>query len=630
MQRLKFFTPTELKPAGWLRRQLEIQAEGLSGNLDKVWRDVRDSRWIGGDSEGWERVPYWLDGFIPLAYLLDDADMISRAKKYVDAIVANQREDGWLCPCTDEERAGYDMWALFLIDKVLMLYYDCSGDERIPGVVRRSLENLYAHVQKYPLFSWAHARWFECLIPIFRLYEMTGEAWLLELGKLLREQGMSYEKIYTAPAFGSFERRWTYETHVVNQGMALKEGALSSLLDDPEKEADDGFSQFMISQLFKYHGSAVGHFTGDECLIGTSPIQGTELCGVVETMYSYEILFALTGDPVWADRLEKLAFNALPATITPDMWAHQYDQQTNQVACTVQDPAHLIYGTNGAESGLYGLEPNYGCCTANFGQGWPKFARSAMMKIPDGVEIVSPVPAVLKTKLGGAPVTVECDTLYPFGGEINFFVTAEGEAEFTLAVRVPGTAKTALLDGEPVEPGSVVTLERKWSGRAAVTLSLDFETELVPRPSGLYSLERGPLVYALEIGEKWVRREYERGGVERKYPYCDYEVFPTTEWQYAFDFTDAARDIRVSETGEIGDFPFAPESAPCSLEVPAAQINWGYAFPYKMTAREEPLCRMPVAPTKTVRFIPYGCTNIRLTELPMVEKVGGPEVPAAE
>ena len=94
MFRLRFFKPSELKPEGWLRRELEIQAEGLSGNLDKIWPDVRDSRWIGGDREGWERVPYWLDGFIPLAYILDDEDKIARAKRYIDAIVAGQRGDG--------------------------------------------------------------------------------------------------------------------------------------------------------------------------------------------------------------------------------------------------------------------------------------------------------------------------------------------------------------------------------------------------------------------------------------------------------------------------------------------------------------------------------------------------------
>ena len=91
--KLRFFTARQLKPSGWLKRQLRIQADGLSGHLDKIWPDVRDSAWIGGDREGWERVPDWLDGFVPLAYLLEDEDLIARARKYVDAILAAQRPE---------------------------------------------------------------------------------------------------------------------------------------------------------------------------------------------------------------------------------------------------------------------------------------------------------------------------------------------------------------------------------------------------------------------------------------------------------------------------------------------------------------------------------------------------------
>ena len=46
---------------------------GLTGHLDEFWPDVARSQWIGGNAEGWERGPYWLDGLIPLAVLLDDA-----------------------------------------------------------------------------------------------------------------------------------------------------------------------------------------------------------------------------------------------------------------------------------------------------------------------------------------------------------------------------------------------------------------------------------------------------------------------------------------------------------------------------------------------------------------------------
>ncbi|MBR4443538.1 MAG: hypothetical protein IKS52_09760, partial [Clostridia bacterium] len=63
MKKWDLYTSRELKPAGWLRDQLLVQAQGLSGHLHEVWPDVRNSAWIGGDRDSWERVPYWLDGF---------------------------------------------------------------------------------------------------------------------------------------------------------------------------------------------------------------------------------------------------------------------------------------------------------------------------------------------------------------------------------------------------------------------------------------------------------------------------------------------------------------------------------------------------------------------------------------
>ena len=191
LQPLKYvpYTAKELRPAGWLRRQLEIQAEGLSGHLDEIWPDIRDSRWIGGDKEGWERVPYWLDGFIPLAWLLDRDDLKARAARYIDAILARQKPDGWICPCADEERARYDVWAAFLIGKVLTVYHDCTGDPRIEDAVCGLLRSLDRHVDAHTLFSWGQSRWFECLIPLFWLWERRPEDWMRKFAHKLRLQG---------------------------------------------------------------------------------------------------------------------------------------------------------------------------------------------------------------------------------------------------------------------------------------------------------------------------------------------------------------------------------------------------------------------------------------------------------
>lgn len=113
----EFISLNEIKPSGWLHNQLKIQAQGLSGNLDKFWLDIKDSLWIGGSCEGWERMPYWLDGFIPLAFLLDDEDMKQRAHSYIGSIIQKQEDDDWLCPGPKDKRPAYDMWAMFLILK---------------------------------------------------------------------------------------------------------------------------------------------------------------------------------------------------------------------------------------------------------------------------------------------------------------------------------------------------------------------------------------------------------------------------------------------------------------------------------------------------------------------------------
>ena len=51
----------DITPGGWLRKQLRLQAGGLTGHLDEFWPDIARSQWIGGDAEGWERGPYWCE-----------------------------------------------------------------------------------------------------------------------------------------------------------------------------------------------------------------------------------------------------------------------------------------------------------------------------------------------------------------------------------------------------------------------------------------------------------------------------------------------------------------------------------------------------------------------------------------
>lgn len=602
MKKWDFYTSKELKPQGWLRRQLQIQADGLSGNLHKIWPDIRDSAWIGGDREGWERVPYWLDGFIPLAYLLEDEEMIATVKKYIDAIVLAQEEDGWICPCKKEERAKYDTWAIQLICKTLKVYYDCSGDERIPDVIYKVLKNYYELLKsgEITLFRWGEYRWFESFISLNFLYEKYGEDWIKGLAKIIKEQGFDYNT-----ATESWEKSshiWKLHTHIVNMTMMLKSEAVSHELLG-EEYTDN--AEKLRTILDKYNGTAFEGFTGDEVLSGLDPTRGTELCAVVEQMYSYEEIFAHTGDNKWAERLEMLAFNALPATLSEDMWTHQYVQMVNQIACQ-KTMIMAPFSTNGPYAHTFGLEPNFGCCTANFNQGWPKFTLSAFMHKGDTIINSVMLPSVLNDN--GIEIKLETD--YPFKNKMHYYIDAD--KDFKFAIRIPSFAKKLKVNGENAEVKDLELEIRQ--GKTEIEIEFTATPYLKERPNNLYALQMGSLLFSVPIGYEKKIREYVKKGVERKFPYCDYHFIPKTPWNYCY--ADKAFQIKFNG---IGDTPFSQEKPPVTIKANMQQINWGLKFPYKSVCRKTPKSTKPISDVQKIDLCPYGCARLRMTEMPILK-----------
>lgn len=613
LKNLKYkpFETGEIKPSGWFLRQLRLQADGLNGNLQKIWPDIRDSAWIGGNRDGWERVPYWLDGFIPLAYLLEDDALITDAERYMNGIIERIKPDGWVCPCEDDKRGEYDVWAYMLICKVFTVYADCNekAASGIQVILEKALAALDRHLDEHPLFGWGKSRWFEGLISVYWLYERNHNDLLLELAVKLKTQGEDWEAVIESDAVKTPKPEWTHQTHIVNLNMALKAGALISRMDGDDP---DRFAKLAVETLDKYNGMVCGAFTGDECLAGVSPIHGTELCGVVEGMYSYEHLLAVSGNPLWADRLERLAFNALPAAVSADMWTHQYDQMTNQIECAPFPEGKAPFFTNGIYSNTFGIEPNFGCCTANFGQGWPKLAYSAFLRSDKGIVSAALVPSVLTTKIGNVNVTIALETDYPFNNRLVYRIKTDAPISFNLKIRIPGFVDGVTVDGTDRFNGiKWMSMGSVWKGESTVTLDLDIKTKLCERSGDMVYVERGPLIFALAVKEDWEKIESERDGEKIVYPYCDYYVHPASPWNYAL-VSDSFRLKRNKF-----DIPFSGEQPPVELSGEAVQIPWKYE---NGRCAEKPDSLEPSGEPHKVRFLPYGCARLRMTELPYIKQ----------
>jgi DUF1680 family protein len=615
-----FLPLTAVKPLGWLKDQLQIQASGLSGHLEGVWKDVgAESGWLGGSGESWERAPYYLDGYVPLAYLLDDPAMKKKAQKWMDWTLDHVRPNGMIGPASND-----DWWPRMVMLKVLAQYHEATGDTRVIPVMTRYCQYQLSALPGRPLRDWGKFRWQDEAAMVLWLDGRTSNPELLRLVRLLHEQGYDWQK-----GFENFEFTQKTDKHVldmetgdskdkmrpmmshgVNNAMGLKHSPLWYRLTGSEH--DRGAFHQQLAKLDQYHGLPNGLFSADEHLAGRNPSQGTELCTVVEMMYSLEHAFAVLGEVEIADRLEKVGFNALPGTLTEDTWAHQYDQQPNQVRC---DQRERAWSTNGPDSNLFGLEPNFGCCTANYHQGWPKLVSSMWMRTQKGgLAAVVYGPNIVRTNVADdVPIEIEQKTSYPFRESLTMEVRPARKCSFELRLRIPEWAQAAAVsvNGRTMPgttPGSFATIERVWRQGDRIELVFPMKPRITKWFRQSVTVERGPIVLSLPIPAKW-SKVVDRG------PASDWQVVPDGDWNYALDIGNATQNsMRVIERQGTGGV-FTESGALIQVMVEGSKVStWNEV--------EGSAGEMPQSPVETGRvrteltLIPYGAAKLRITAFP--------------
>jgi DUF1680 family protein len=591
--------PGSIAARGWLAEQLRLAAAGLTGRMMDIWPDVgTDSGWLGGPGENWERGPYYARGLVSLAHALGAAGLRERARRWIEWTLGSQRGDGSFGPPDND-----DWWARMPMLEALRWHAEATGDERVVPFLARYFHYQHAQLPGRPLRMWARPRGGDNLDSVLWLYNRTGAPHLLALADLLHRQTSDW--IGELGGGGAPCEDFEFG-HGVNRAHGFKAPAVYyQRSHDPAHLAAlrTGWQRVMA-----HHGQIQGLYSGDEFLHGRGSTQGTELCTVVELLSSFATALAISGELWLADAIERIAYNALPAMLSADHCGHQYFQLPNQIECT---PGARAFSVAHETDLLFGPATGYGCCAANFHMGWPQLVHHLWLATDDGLIAPLFAPCTVRTAVAGHPLTIVEDTAYPFGEAITFTVRVDRPLRFALAFRIPAWAATHAveLNGTPLDAGARVV--RTWRDGDALTLRLPMRVRLSHWERGSVGVERGPLVYALRIGEDW-------RAVAGTAPFCDYEVHPTAAWNYALVVDPAfPEDALHVERRRAAAQPWAQDGAPVILRAEGRRIPaWTAANGVSGPIPQRPFTlsggRAPLT------LIPFGCARLRIAMFPYV------------
>jgi hypothetical protein len=463
---------------------------------------------------------------------------------------------------------------------------------------------------------WPRVRWGDNIDSIYWLYNRTGDAFLLPLAKRIHENMQDWST-------------GIHNQHNVNIAQAFREPTVywqqareQKFLDRAERnyhEVMDTYGQF-----------PGGGFAADENFRPgfTDPHQAIETCGIVEFMHSFEMLTKITGDAAWPQRCEEIAFNSLPAALTPDFKALHYLTAANQVQ--LDRRTHAPGVQNGGVMFSYSPREVYRCCQHNVSHGWPYFAEELFLATPDGGLCASlysacEVTALVGAGAGGAVdagtgqrIRIVEETDYPFDDTVALTVSTAQPVAFPLRLRIPDWAQGAevRINGQAatVSRGPWAQLARTWNNGDRISLKLPMRVAVKTweKNKNAVSVHYGPLAFSLKIGERWSRN----GGTDA---FPEQEVFPTTPWNYGLVLTgDPARDFEIVRKPAPPGTPFTPESAPIELRVKAQRIPAWTLDTHGLAAALQPSPIKSGEPVETVTLVPMGAARLRISMFPVI------------
>ena len=602
-----------VRPKGWLLTQLQLQKSGLTGYAESIYPELgSNSAWLGGNavSSDWERPPYYVRGLVALAYTLNDESLKNKAKRWIDWSINSQKSNGFFGP------SNQAWWSRMPMLNAIRDYYEATGDSRVLNFLKKyfQYQNNTALPNSDLLDYWGQSRVIDNIDAVLWLYNRTGDSFLMMLADKLKNNSDNWT--------AGFNSHSLPNTHIVNVSEGYKFPAVwyqKSLSSSDRSARREGHNYIMNT-----NGMVIDQASGTEYFAGLSSTQGTEQCGIVERIWSDSLSMMIFGDAYIGDNIEKLAFNALPATLSKTSRQHQYYIVPNQAQSKVANHGYAQDYTNGLTPSW---QSGYPCCCFNWHMGWSKFTQYSWAATNDhGLAIMTYAPTEVNAKVGnGVSVKFVEDTHYPFEEEVRLRFTSAESVSFPLKLRIPGwcTNPSIKINGlvqAGISANSFYNISRIWSNNDTVIINFPMTIKAVSQINNSKAIVRGPLVFSLKLNEKWTLNSSKTiSGLD----FSQYEVTPTNSWNYALALNNnnPSATMKVNVAPMTAN-PFIQSTTPITIIAKAKRLN-SWDMGNNTLPKEVP--SSPVNPNtveENVTLVPFGAENIRITYFPYYNSNG--------
>lgn len=565
-----------IKPTGWLKKQMQKDINGFVGNLDQIVPELildpiystgrlqkhTKAKDLGnlkeGDAEGDEQYKWWnsetqsnwWDGYLRNVFLLADKKGIEKVKKYIESILKNQDEDGYIGIYDKELRYKFnaengELWSKATQYRGLLAYYEQTRNEKVFTAVERAVENV---MKNYPINASSpfnsgtsfnggvsHGLTFTDILE--RLYFLTNnEKYRAYALFLYNDFSNTYQSEADAQLKNILNPEYKLKSHGVHTFEHIRALIIAKYASQ-NSELSKALDIYL--ERIKNTTTISGGAIGDEWIAGRkadATHTGYEYCSLQELLDSYSLLLQKTGNATIGDDIENIFYNAAQGSRNPNH---------SCIAYLKTDNSFEMLGTKNGEiepdrkQTRYKYSPAHQdvavCCNPNAGRISPYFIQNAWMKENETCLVATLLmPNALETSINGNKIKIENSTEYPFQNAFQLKIAQSKSSKFALKIRKPNWVNKVKTNEKYRIENDFIVIERVFSKNDIVNISFDTEIYVKTDNNGAHYFTYGALLYALPINAKEII------GKNYKNNFTDITYKPTSITTYSINKNEKA------------------------------------------------------------------------------------------